>query len=454
MLKPYVLYSAMACAMVAPIAVHAASDDELKQIRDQIRELKDSSDARIQVLEQKLKEAETKVAQPAARTPASAAANAFNPNISLILSGAYKNLSQDPNTYRIGGFIPAGEEAGPGKRGFSLAESELTLSANIDPFFAGQLTMALSPENTIIAEEAFIASTALGNGVNAKLGRFYSGIGYLNEQHTHAWDFADNPLAYNAFLGRQFAQDGGQLKWLAPTDYFLEFGAEIGNGSRFPGTDRNKNGINAAALYANTGGDVGDSHSWRAGLSYLQTHAQDRSFEETFTNISVPFIFAFSGDSKITAADFVWKWAPNGNSKQTNFKFQGEYFQRQESGTLAYSNPLILDPLGNINRPYSSNQSGWYMQSIYQFTPQWRTGLRYDKLSPDATSINALGLTGAAFLADYSPSRATLMFDYNPSEFSRFRLQVARDKSRLDATDNQFTLQYIHSLGAHGAHKY
>ena len=46
------------------------------------------------------------------------------------------------------------------------------------------------------------------------------------------------------------------------------------------------------------------------------------------------------------------------------------------------------------------------------------------------------------------------MLDYNPSEFSRIRLQFAQDKLRQGVTDNQFFLQYIMSLGAHGAHQF
>jgi hypothetical protein len=46
------------------------------------------------------------------------------------------------------------------------------------------------------------------------------------------------------------------------------------------------------------------------------------------------------------------------------------------------------------------------------------------------------------------------MVDWSPSEFSRVRLQYAQDKARADATDNQVFLQYILSLGAHGAHKF
>jgi hypothetical protein len=46
------------------------------------------------------------------------------------------------------------------------------------------------------------------------------------------------------------------------------------------------------------------------------------------------------------------------------------------------------------------------------------------------------------------------MLDWSLTEFSRFRLQYAVDKSRSDLTDNQLLLQYILSLGAHGAHRF
>ena len=46
------------------------------------------------------------------------------------------------------------------------------------------------------------------------------------------------------------------------------------------------------------------------------------------------------------------------------------------------------------------------------------------------------------------------MLDWNPTEFSRLRLQLAQDKSRLGLTDNQVLVQYLYSLGAHGAHKF
>jgi outer membrane receptor protein involved in Fe transport len=98
---------------------------------------------------------------------------------------------------------------------------------------------------------------------------------------------------------------------------------------------------------------------------------------------------------------------------------------------------------------------------VYQFRPRWRLGLRYDRLdSGDVTNglvlFNTGGLTAADFpaLAPHDPDRFSAMVDYSFSEFSRLRLQYARDESRLNAGDDQFFVQYIMSLGAHGAHKW
>jgi hypothetical protein len=44
------------------------------------------------------------------------------------------------------------------------------------------------------------------------------------------------------------------------------------------------------------------------------------------------------------------------------------------------------------------------------------------------------------------------MIDWSPSEFSRFRLQYGEVRVQDGVADNQLFLQYIMSLGAHGAH--
>ncbi len=469
MLKNSVLAAALAAAFATPIMASAADDQQLAEIREQIRLMKDSYEARLQALEQRLQQAQAQaegadqtqtapIAAALAPQAAASASNVFNPNIALVLGGTLSNLSQDPNQYRLQGFVPSGGEVGPGKRGFNLGESELTMSANIDPQFAGQLTFALSAENTVGVEEAFIQTRSLSNGLNLKAGRFLSSIGYLNNQHAHTWDFIDAPLAYQAFLGGQYKPDGLQAKWLAPLDQFLEMGVELGSGSSFPGNDRNKNGVGATSVFAHLGDDIGNSSSWRAGLSYLRTGAEQRAYEDSDALAAGQAVSnAFSGKSATWIADAIYKWAPNGNSMNTNFKLQGEYFRRKESGTLDFDTEAQSS--GPASGVYASIQSGWYLQGVYQFMPLWRTGLRYDRLSSGSHNIglidnSTLALGNFPILEDFAPSRTTLMFDYSPSEFSRLRLQLARDKSRPGVVDNQIFLQYIMSLGTHAAHAF
>jgi hypothetical protein len=456
--------SLIASGMLLMLNAPAYAGDDLQAIRDEIRQMKASYEARIDALQKRLDQTENRVQQSdakseqavqaasAAAQPAPANANAFNPEIALILSGTYNYLQRDPGSYQIRGFIPSGGEVAPGPRSFSLGESELAISANIDPHFRGNLTLALTPENTVSVENAYIQTLGLGHGLSIKAGRFFSGIGYMNEQHAHTWDFTDASLPYKAFLGNQFADDGVQVKWLAPTtDLLVELGAEIGRGRSFPATERNSNGSAAGSVFTHVGGDVGVSNSWRAGLSYLGSSPRERSYVDSDT-LGNATTNSFSGKSRLWIADFVWKWAPNGNAKETNFKLQGEYFRRTETGTLSCAG-------GNcgmsVTDSYQSTQFGFYLQGVYQFMPYWRAGLRHDRLSSGTPQLGAgLNLADFAVLSPYNPRRNTFMVDYSPSEFSRIRLQYARDEARFGVTDNQFAVQYIMSLGAHGAHTF
>jgi len=466
------LAAAVACLMQLP--AHAQTSDELTQIRQQLEAMKNNYETRIQALEKRLADAEAKAGSAqqqaaqagqqaeAAQSAATAVrqqqrSNIFNPDVSLILQGRHANLSQDPGTYAIGGFLPSGGEVDPGKRGLSLAESELVFSANVDPWVSATLVASLAPEGGINVENAYLQTLGLSNGFTLKAGRFFSKIGYQNEQHQHTWDFVGAPLPYRAFFGGQLADDGVQVKWVAPTDLLIELGSEIGRGLNFPGSDRNKNGGSLGTLFGHLGGDIGASHSWRTGLSYVRTRADNRAYSDV-DSTGAAVTNAFTGRSSTWVADFTWKWAPDGNPHNRNFKFQTEYFRRNEHGVLTFDTAApgaTLTPA--LTGGYYSRQSGWYSQAVYQFMPQWRVGVRYDRLSPGLVSIgqvNDAALTSADFpiLAAYRPTLSTVMLDWSPSEFSRFRLQYASDKSRPGLTDHQLFLQYILSVGAHRAH--
>ena len=473
MFKRNLIAAAVALAFSAPAL---AQDAELAKIRDEIRQMKEGYERRIDALEKRLAEAEAKAGKAdqveksaaasaeiaaAAASSRPASENSFNPAVSMVLQGTYASTSQDPNRYRINGFVPSGGEVGPPKRSFGLGETELAIAANIDPYFRGVAIAALAPEGGAEVEEAYFQTLALPSGFTVKGGRFLSSIGYLNEQHQHTWDFQDTPLAYKAFLGGQLRQDGLQAKWIAPTDLLIEVGAEVSSGDQFPGSDRNKNGIGGTSVFAHVGGDAGVSTAWRTGVSYLRTSPQNRAYASDVDALGAPVVNSFTGRSRLWVADGVLKWAPNGNSTSTNFKLQGEYFRRMEDGQLTYDDTSGSNLFGGpVMGAFDSRQSGWYLQGVYQFMPRWRAGYRYDRLNFGTVNNGivqgGLGPTAADFslLSPYSPTRDTLMLDWNPTEFSRLRFQLASDKSRQGATDNQFFVQYIYSLGAHGAHKF
>jgi hypothetical protein len=147
----------------------------------------------------------------------------------------------------------------------------------------------------------------------------------------------------------------------------------------------------------------------------------------------------------------VWKYAPNGNTALTNFKLQGEYFQRTQTGLLTYD----ATPSGtNVTDRYSVTQSAWYVQGIYQFIPHWRSGVRYDQLNSGNAEVGPANAGNVISNYNYTPTRYTLMLDYSPSEFSRLRLQLAQDNSRQGLADQQLFVQYVMSLGAHGSHQF
>lgn len=449
----------LTCSAVAQAQEQA---DELDQLRNRIEELENRLD------QQTSSDPPATSATPATTTSGTGAptSNAFNPAISLILDAKYRNLELDPDTYQIGGFVPSGghggEEghghgAGPGERGFSLDESELTISANIDPYWLGYFTAGLA-DGEIEIEEAYIQNSGYVSGLVAKAGRFFSAIGYVNQQHPHSWDFVDAPLVQKAFHATNLGEDGVQLRYVAPTDLFLELGVEGGRGANFPGSERNKNGFNAGAVFAHLGGDIGFSNSYQIGASYRETTAVEREYDdEDSTGTAIENIFS-DLKSKTWGVNFVWKWAPNGDPSLRNFKFQAEYFRRKEDGQLGYDFDDTTETFAQEGS-YSSNQSGWYAQGVWQFMPRWRVGARYDLLDSGTLeygpiSDGSISRDDLQLLREHKPERTTLMVDFSTSEFARFRLQFAQDKARFDQTDNQVILQYIVSLGAHGAHKF
>ena len=384
--------------------------------------------------------------------------NEFNPAISLILDAQYTDI--DNSELELPGF-QLGGEAGLPDNGFSLGHNELTISANIDDKFYGLTNIAIVYEDgdTVVElEEAYIETLKLGAGFTAKGGRFYSGIGYLNGIHDHAHDFVDRPLVYDAMFGGHLIGTGVQARWVAPIDTFLSFGTEVTTGSEFPGGE-NEDNNQGLSFFVKTGGDFNVSSSWLLGASYFESefdvreaggHAHGGDEDEADNEL-------LNGEVDVVGIDFVYKWAPQGNAKNTNFKLQAEYFVKNEQADVEFT-----EGTNSAEASYDGEQKGFYIQGVYQFMPAWRVGLRYDHLEANNSITNFVnsGIDEEEFLEESGlgtagdPNKSSVMLDYSPSHFSRIRLQYSQLDNGLEETNDIFTLQYTVSLGSHGSHTF
>ncbi|MFT3729130.1 MAG: outer membrane beta-barrel protein [Terricaulis sp.] len=458
----------LAHAQTAPTAAASAAptNDDVASLRRDMEAMKQEYEARISALEARIAEqdaaqsaanaAQASTAAPADQSaaPADASApvvvaqsdqtyappapaatsgptsqNLYNPGIAVALNGFFTAARHDTgDNERIAGFA-AGDDIGHPQRGFSLGESEVSFAANIDPTLAGFFDFSIDNSNNVSLEEAYIRTTALPGGFTIKAGRFLSGIGYINERHAHDWNFSDASLPYRAFLNNQLGDDGVQVRWIAPTDQFLEFGAEAFRGDVYPAAGAADNGVGAYSAFVHTGSDINASSSYLAALSYLHTRAVDRA--DASGDL-------FTGDTNLGIASLIYKWAPNGNPLVNNLTVAGEYFYGRDNGSF---NGV------NINQSHQ----GWYVQGVYQFMPQWSVGLRASGLSSDSVS-NLLAGTEIDDLG-HNPLELTALLEYDTSEFGRIRMQYSHDES--STTDNDILLmQYTVIYGPHGAHRY
>ena len=457
------------------ISASAAPDQEIETLRKEIQEMRSEYENRILKMEAKLAEMKTETSQDKTTYskskdkayPGRAIYNRnLNPSIGAILGGRFASFSSDED--EIPGFV-LGHEGERGAEGISLGETEFNFSTSVDDKFYGHITSALADHGDgveIELEEAYVETLpglGLPTGTTIRIGRAFWTVGYLNEHHSHADDFADRPLPYRVFLDKAFNDTGAQISYVLPTDFYVEAGGGIFRGDDFPFAGAEGNDINSFSAFLRVGSDIGENSSWRIGGYLLDGEASGRGGgghaheegdehaaednhdheeehgDEHGENLEEFFAAGmFTGDTRLYAVDFRYVWAPTGNARQKEVLLQGEYFWRDEEGiyTLAEGDEVHEEHL-------DGGSHGWYAQGVFKFSPKWRIGTRYSQIySPEDSGI------------DHDPYAVAVMGDWSNSEFSRIRLQYNYEKLGEDLSDNQILLQYIMGIGAHGAHKY
>jgi hypothetical protein len=360
------------------------------------------------------------------------ASNLMNPNISLILNtfGYTSNLKENELQNRgVPGYATEGIE---NRKGFNLESAELFLFAPVDPYFNLYATIPIT-EDGVELEEAYFLTTSLPYGFQIKGGKFKSGFGRINGQHPHAWDFTDAPLPYRAFMGGEgITEKGVQLNYLPPLPFYMLLGVELlqGENEILFGPDA-RSGPHAFTAYAKASFDISDNATILFGPSVITGSTNT----DTVAGDS-----EFKGTSTLCDLEMTYKWKP---SKTQSFTLQSEYLYRWQRGDLENT----ITTVDSLKRA----QDGLYVQGVYQLN-RWRAGVRYDLL--DLFKKDFI-LEGNQTNFGQKPWRATGMLEFNPTEFSRIRLQYNHDRSGRDGrTNNEWWLQGIFGIGAHGAHPF
>ncbi len=392
----------------------------------------------------------------------------FVPDISFVLDTSYLHRNRDNETYEkqhSPGFTPSqSDEAAHGHclldnspRGFRFNYGELALYSVVDPYLELFAVIQFTQAGVTV-EEAYFTTTSLPYGFQVRAGKFLSGIGRINEQHEHYRDFYGAPLVYEAFFSDSLDEVGARLTWVAPLDFYLMFGAEILEGKNtgsfghegFTGPGGNRVEDDAAGPdlgtgYIKTSFDLGDL------TVYLGTSAAfGRARINHGIDVKDAAGSAFTGGTVIAAGDMTLRYSFD---SVRYLALQAEYLYRAMDGTL-----YEKDAAGTMTDcDLARRQSGLYAQLVTRFAMRWRAGLRYDLLAQNREERDGERQALPSNMARYG-----CMAEFNPTEFSRFRLQYNYDRSRYVAESGEYQASPNHeiilqaniTIGAHGAHSF
>jgi hypothetical protein len=363
------------------------------------------------------------------------------------LIDAGTSTAREPGDYlQLGGHDPF-------QRGFTMPNTELSLSGAVDPYFTAFANFVLQLDRNndthIEAEEVYFKTTDLPGNFQIKGGQYFANFGRQNSQHPHQWAFVDQPI----ILTRAFGPDGlrsigADFSWLPPLPFFTELTLGIFNGNGEQGFFfRNEGSPDTLGIDRFRGRETypGDLRNVddllfvpRIAVSY------DLTDEQTILGgLSGAFGPNNTGNNtrtEVYGADLFWKWkSPTAEKGFPFVALQGEgLLSRFEAG----ADPLAALPAETLY------DYGFYSQVLWGFHPGWVAALRGEW----ANGNDGLDDPNDPFRGERT--RISPNLTWYPTEFSKIRLQYNVDHGELFGTEQSVWLQFEFQLGAHAAHKF
>jgi hypothetical protein len=299
---------------------------------------------------------------------------------------------------------------------FDVREAEFGIYGPIDHGFDGALFFAAHNEGgqyNVEVHEAYLASSSLIPSTRLKAGKFFLGVGRLNQIHRHDWPFISPPKAHETYFDEEAAADtGAQANVVFPfLPIYTELGLGVTNGWTFGHSHVQGVKPIQPTHYARLANffPLGESGGLQTGLNYLGRNARN------------------DGQMKLFGVDLVAKWR---EGSVLTWLLQSELWGRN------------LRPVGGtLERSFG----GYLYGQRHLFGPLY-LGLRLDGYSIDTSPQRNL---------DYSLISNLV---YRHSEFLNFKLAYQLDYEKRAHKDSQVNralqVQAAFLFGDHPTHEF
>ncbi len=353
-----------------------------------------------------------------------------------------------------------GGDHDPKRRGFTLQQAEISFFGAVDPYFNAEAHIVYK-EDGVELEEAYATTTQLPYSLQFKGGYYLTEFGRTNPQHPHQWPWLDEPVVNSRIFGPDGNRGvGGRVSWLAPLPWFSEVFAGMQNPD--DATERSFMGgeTPASGPPLTIGGRPAVARTTRSLADFLYAVRWVNNWElpeATMLQFGVSAAFGPNntgptGRTEIFGADLLVKWHERVRAIPS-LVWQTEVIARR------YHADAAVDPVSAGLIPADLLRDwGICSQVVVGFQPRWAAGFRAEY----ATGAGDSYQVGTGLVShDADPTRdnryrLSPLLTFNPSEFSKFRLQYDFDHSAaLPTHDAQSVwLGFEVMIGAHPAHNY
>ena len=331
---------------------------------------------------------------------ASAAAKALNPDIGMIgnlVTAIGRNTINPPKS-------------------LSLQESEMSVQAIVDPYARADFFLAFG-EQGVEVEEGYVTFPAVPGGFVAKVGKMRASFGRVNQFHNHTLPWVDRPLVQFNLLGGSIEEADIGIKDAgisvshiipAPGGLFLEATGEVFRGDSGSLFHSSRRSDVSSVLHLRAYHDLTESTNLEVGGSYAHGH----------NDLGSNFI------TQLYGMDATLRWRPLRRAIYHSFAARTElYWSRREEVAL------------------TQRAFGYFGSLEYRLGRRWFVGGRYD-------------WSERARNAAQHDSGGSLVLTYWPSEFNQIRGQLRRTHFAEGTTANELLIQFLFTIGAHGAHPF